>query len=110
VKKSRTDDVLFVLGKASEESTSGYRVVRRRASKEEVRLEAGELRPLEEGKPIDGEVVTLTAREESPGLFDVRTEYEPPKRESSGPARVATRDYRKGWDKIWGRRAPALPN
>lgn len=110
MKKSRADDTLFVLGKTSDEASSSYRVVRRRASKEEVRIEAGELRALEEGKPIDGEVVSLSAREESPRLFDVRTEYEPPKRESTGPARVATKDYRKGWDKIWGRRPATLPN
>jgi hypothetical protein len=113
VKKAKpADDVVFVLGPTGEAVDSpSYRVLRRRRADDEVRLEAGELRPLEHGKPIDGEVVSLAQRDESPRLFDVKTEYEAPKRDSAGPARVATTDYRKGWDKIWGRRAAsAQPN
>src|SRR5689334_17627279 len=42
------------------------------------RLEAGELRNLEEGQPITGEVVSLAPRKNNPRICDVRESYRPP--------------------------------
>lgn len=81
-------------------------------------LEAGTLRPLEEGKPIQGEVVKLTPRPELPLLFDAETQVSVPgpevapadtgARRGTGPAQVATATYRKGWDAIFRRGASGL--
>ena len=58
------------------------------------------MRPLDEGKPIQGEVVRLTPRQDSPLLFDVQVEHDT--RSSTGrPAKVATEQYRQGWESIW---------
>jgi len=59
-----------------------------------------------EGKPIEGEVVSLTQRPEAPLLFDVKSELPDPRARATedGPAQVATDAYRKGWDAVWGRR------
>lgn len=86
----------------------GVTVLRARSE----RLEAGVLRPLEDGKPITGEIVKLTPRDE-PMLYDVETQMTVPEpaaatdvaRATSGPAQVATDGYRKGWDAIWQRSA-----
>jgi hypothetical protein len=83
----------------------GTHILRRRS--EEAPLEAGLLRPLREGKPIDGEVVRLTPRREAPLLFDVKTELPDPRgprATAEGPAQVATDAYRRGWDAVWGGR------
>ncbi|HEX4510360.1 MAG TPA: hypothetical protein VH328_09785 [Burkholderiaceae bacterium] len=66
------------------------------------------LRPLQSGKPIEGEVVSLSPREDAPMLFDVKSELPSPypadRSTSDGPAQVATDAYRKGWDAVWGGR------
>jgi hypothetical protein len=101
---------------------NGVRVLRQR----EQTLEAGEMRPLEDGKPIRGEVVKLTRRPECPVLFDAETQLstptlaEPKKerktaaatRSRAGPAQVASDSYRRNWDAVWKRRGkkPALLN
>jgi len=78
------------------------------------RVEVGELRPLEEGRPITGEVVTLRPRPEFPLLFDVDVKLRVPVAASAsvrahgGPARVATPRFRAGWDAIWGRPPAAV--
>lgn len=98
-------DVAFVFGR----DEHGTHILRRRS--EEAPVEAGILRPLREGKPIDGEVVTLSARSDMPMLFDVKSELPDPHAASRAandkPAQVATDAYRKGWDAVWGRRRPA---
>jgi len=94
-------DVAIVFG----QDEHGTHILRRRS--EESPLEAGLLRPLREGKPIDGEVVRLTPRREAPMLFDVKTELEDPRGPrptSEGPAQVASDAYRRGWDAVWGSR------
>lgn len=74
-------------------------------------MEIGTLKPLREGKPIDGEVISLRQREDVPFLFDVKVELESRRGASIGPPQVATEEYRRGWDAIWGRRAGnAKPN
>ena len=92
------------------------------------RLEIGTMRPLEEGKPIHGEVVKLTPRPEMPLLFDAETQFSAPSALSApeaptaetdaapqsrelaaaagvGPPQVASEAYRKNWDAIWKRPA-----
>jgi hypothetical protein len=89
-------------------------------------LEVGTMRPLTEGRPINGEVVKLTPRSEMPLLYDVETELphgeqgeaakegpanEPKEaRAASGPAQVASDSYRRNWDAIWKRPAKRLSN
>lgn len=76
-------------------------VVRKRGDE----LSLGVVRPLEEGKPIVGDVVKLKPRDEHPALFDVETEVALPKpKRSAGPSRVSSSSYRKGWDSLWGER------
>lgn len=84
-------------------------VIRRRGDT----LEAGALRPVVEGAPINGEVVALRPREDLPLLCDVDVLYAPPAPAKApeapppsaprrkGPAQVATDRYRNNWDSIW---------
>jgi hypothetical protein len=98
-------DVALVLDRT--EDTEGYRVLRHRGADNQI--EFGTMRPLKEGRPIDGEVISLSARKDLPFLYDVKTELADPNGESrrrptsDGPAQIATEEYRKGWDAIWGR-------
>lgn len=97
-------DVAAVFGK----DERGLHILRRRG--EDGPIETGILQPLEEGKPISGEVISMSRRDDVPFLFDVTTQVAAPKVEATetppagGPAQVATESYRKGWDAIWGRR------
>jgi len=95
-------DVALVFGK----DEHGMHILRRRS--EDAPVEAGVLRPLKSGKPIDGEVISLSPRPEAPLLFDVKSElpspYEAERPTSDGPAQVANDAYRRGWDAVWGRR------
>jgi hypothetical protein len=88
----------------------GLQILRAR----ENRLELGAIRPLREGVPITGEVVKLRPRENCPVLCDVEVQLaanqlpsdrQVPALEASharsGPAQVATDEYRKNWDAIW---------
>lgn len=98
------------------EDQKGLRVLRARADK----LELGEVRPLEQGKPILGDVVKLEPRPGFPLLCDVKTEFRSPGpaledrapvRTHPGPAQVSTDAYRSNWDAIWSRRrSPEEPN
>ena len=96
-------DVAMIVDRT--EDNEGFQILRRRG--EDAPVEIGTMRPLREGKPIDGEVVSLRQRRDLPFLYDVKTELdaEPRRATSDGPAQVATDRYRKGWDAIWGRRA-----
>lgn len=82
------------------------------------RVELGALRPLREGAPITGEVVTLRPRPNTPALCDVEVHVKAPQLPATddrqvpraalshpGPAQVATEDYRRNWDAIWSRPA-----
>lgn len=86
----------------------GVHVLRAR----EQRLEAGELRALEQGRPIRGEVVSLAPRKDNPRVCDVKESYTPPNADTSpakakGPAQVATKAYRDNWDEVFARRPAA---
>ncbi len=101
-------DVALVVAKDAD----GVHILRRRS--EDAPLEAGLLRPMREGKPIVGEVVSLTQRQDLPMLYDVKSEFgagadgaadtDDVRSPGDGPAQVASDAYRKGWDAVWGRR------
>jgi hypothetical protein len=99
---SRDQSDVVLLGPPTEDG-AGVHVLRAR----DERLEAGELRNLEEGRPITGEVVTLAPRKDNPRVCDVRESYVPPKTETlqkaKGPAQVATKAYRDNWDETFAR-------
>jgi hypothetical protein len=105
----RKEDVVFVHGPA--EGGDGYRVIRKRDDA----IEIGEMRAVQEGRPLQGELVRLKPRSESDRLFDVEVlvsrEELAPAGAHSGPAQVATDAYRANWDAIFGaREEPELPN
>jgi hypothetical protein len=98
---SASGDVAMVWGR----NENGLYILRRRT--EEAPVEAGLLQPLVEGRPINGEVISMRRRGDLPFLFDVRTEVAAPEATeptpiSHGPSQVATESYRRGWDAIWG--------
>jgi hypothetical protein len=96
-------DLALVFGRS--EDGEALHVLRRRSATGQV--EAGTFRPLRDGHAITGEVVNLEARDDSPMLFDCETDAElsAPGRAEGGPPKVATNEYRRGWDAIWGRRS-----
>jgi hypothetical protein len=100
-------DLALVYGTADD--GEGYKILRQRNGA--TRVEAGMLRPMQSGRAITGEVVHLEPRKESPLLFDVETDEELSSPATSGaraahggPPQVATDEYRRGWDAIWGPR------
>lgn len=105
-------DVVFVHSPLDE--GEGFHVIRRR----EDTVEIGEIRSVQEGRPIHGEMVRLSPRKEHDRLFDV--EVVVPRQEAAaaprtGPAQVATTAYRKNWEAIFGpplspSEEPDLPN
>lgn len=100
------DDVALIHGRT--EDGRGLKILRRRKD----RIEAGAMMPLVPGKPIVGEVVRLSPREESPLLCDVHVEYAPPaeaRPTAAGPAQVATDRYRQNWDLVFGRSSKDEP-
>jgi hypothetical protein len=103
---SRKQDVVFVHGPLDE--GEGYHVIRRRDDA----LEFGEIRAVQEGRPIQGETVRLSPRKEHERLFDV--EVLVPRHAMlprSGPAQVASTAYRENWEAIFGHRNESdLPN
>jgi hypothetical protein len=108
--KKPPTDVALIHGRTPD--GEGLRIIRRR----EDRIELGAARPLKEGMPIQGEVVTLTPRPESPLLCDVKVEFDArPEaarevRAAQGPPKVASEQYRTNWDLIWKRDEPELAN
>jgi hypothetical protein len=100
------EDVVFV--HSARDDGQGYRVLRKR----EQTLEIGELRAMEEGRPLHGDVVRLRPRQEHERLFDVEVVMEAPKARAvgSGPPQVATDAYRSNWEAIFGREDDDAPN
>jgi hypothetical protein len=112
-------DVALIHGVTSD--GEGLKILRARGD----RVELGAVRPLRDGAPITGEVVTLRPRANFPALCDVETHYKPAEGMSdtprdtrrgereepapsavvqrTGPAQVATDEYRRNWDAIWNR-------
>jgi hypothetical protein len=105
------EDVLFV--HSPSEAGEGYRVIRKR----ENTIEVGEIRAVQEGRPVHGDVVRLKPRDDHQRLFDVevlmsRDELRPKAALGhAGPAQVATDAYRDNWDAIFGAHSERdLPN
>ena len=108
---SSKQDVLFV--HSPSEKGDGLRVIRKR----EDTIEVGELRPVQEGKPLHGDLVKLSPRPENERLFDVEVlvprpqALSPAPKGHAGPAMVANEAYRENWEAIFGaREEPGLPN
>ena len=103
-KRGRVEDVAVVVGRSDD--SEGLHILRRRAEGQPV--EMGTLRPLREGKPIDGEVISLKPRRDYPFLCDVKVELPDPtgaqRPAGDGPAQVSSDGYRRGWEAIWGAR------
>ncbi|MEJ1960354.1 MAG: hypothetical protein WDO56_01870 [Gammaproteobacteria bacterium] len=107
-----SSDVALIHGVAPD--GNGFQIVRARDN----RVELGIVRPLREGAPITGDVVTLRPRPNFPALCDVETHYKPALPTApvegadssppllaarTGPAQVATDEYRRNWDAIWSK-------
>jgi len=75
--ESSTRDVVLIHGRSPD--GKGLAVLRHR----ENRLEHGLVMPIEHGKPIHGEVVTLQPRREFPLICDVKVEYSPTEAQST---------------------------
>jgi len=106
-------DLVLVHG---QDPQGNLRVLRKKSD----RIELGALRPVQDGRSIDGELVKLTPRPEAPILFDSETLYAPPRRapesadarpteapreprlSADGPAQVASDAYRSSWNRIFG--------
>lgn len=103
--ESDTPRELLLVGGRVEES-GGYRVLRQKRD----RVEVGELRNLQEGKPFNGEIVRLHPTEQHDRVFECETLHEPdPARgTAAGPAQVANASYRRNWDQIFGALAQTL--
>ncbi len=110
--ESPTADIALIHGVTPD--GEGLQILRARDN----RLELGAIRPLREGAPITGEVVTLRPRPSMPALCDVEVHVKAPQAAPTddrqvpraalshpGPAQVATDDYRRNWDAIWSRPA-----
>ena len=108
--KDAAFDVVMVHG--ATDDGGGAKVLRARPG----RLDAGEVRPLREGKPIvSGEVVRLEKRADADALYDVHVEAvvkakTDAARASVGPAQVATEAYRESWERTFGTRGQDAPN
>jgi hypothetical protein len=106
-KDPETEDVALLCGPT--EDGAGTRVLRARKG----RVEAGIVRPAQEGRPLSGaEIVRLRPREGTPALCDVDVLHEPePTPGPAGrPARIATDRYRENWDRIFGDPPEPLPD
>jgi hypothetical protein len=104
-------DVVLVHGKTAD--GEGASVLRARPG----RIEAGEVRPLREGRSLmgGGEIVRLSARAGTPNVYDVDVQCEIPKDASApsdgaGPPQVATLAYRESWERTFGMKPKDLPN
>lgn len=108
-----TQDVALIHGVTPD--GEGLKIIRARGD----RVELGAVRPLREGTPINGEVVTLRPRANFPALCDVESHFKPTDpatdrqelapsaiAQRTGPAQVATDEYRRNWDAIWNRSEP----
>ena len=117
VSEKRAGEDVVMVGPAL--PSGGHAVLRKRGEvSKEPRWELGAMRPMEEGKPLHGELVKLAAREE-PDLYDVEVLHDAraPRTgtddvvqadasgDRKGPAQVATDDYRRGWSRLFGKRA-----
>ena len=96
----RALDVVLLQGPTAD--GSGVRVVR---VKDES-LSVGEVRPIEDGKALLGEVVQLKPRDGTPRVCDVEVVHTPKALPAAaartGPAKVTSAAYRSHWDDLFG--------
>jgi hypothetical protein len=109
--KDESFDVVMIHGKTDD--GAGAKVLRARPG----RIEAGEIRAMQDGKPLgSGDVVRLERRADAPALYDVHVEHtiEPQvqaeARGTDKPAQVATRAYRESWERTFGPGRTDAPN
>ena len=94
-------DVVVVAGPTPDEK--GARVLRFKGDT----VSFGEVRALEDGKPIlDRELIRLSPREGAPQVCDVEVIHAAPSHK--GPARVSNASYRSNWELVFG--LPAVPD
>jgi hypothetical protein len=110
--KAGADDVILIHG--FDPRRRELHVVRSRDGD----IGLGIVRPVEEGRPIDGDIVRLKPRKDLPLLCDVEhvlsipdtpTRPAPAGRSHPGPARVSSEEYRRGWEQVFGRCAAPDP-
>lgn len=101
-------DVVLVHGRT--EDGEGVRALRSRPR----RLDLAEIRPVKQGKPLQGgELVRLRQRGESPLLYDVEVQYAEESDTSAdhaGPPRVTSSAYRRNWEAVFGKTSAASSN
>ncbi|RLB52900.1 MAG: hypothetical protein DRI90_21690 [Deltaproteobacteria bacterium] len=98
-------DVVFAYSKT--DSGDGFRVIRSRDNQ----LELGEVRELQDSKPVHGDIVKLSPIAGRDQLYDVEVLMEGPKtRSTTGPARVSTEVYREQWEAIFGSKPSTDPS
>jgi hypothetical protein len=75
-------------------------------------ISSGWARPMKQGAPLNGASLVSLQYDPSIGDFEVTPIYEPDRPNAistapqlSGPAMVASDEYRSGWDRIFGHRA-----
>lgn len=68
------------------------------------KLQAGTFRPAREGEPIpEGHELVYLGDQREDGWYNVAASFR-----NSGPAQVATRAYRDGYDRIFGKQKVGL--
>lgn len=117
----KREDVVLLGGPTADQR--GVMVLRKRDD----RVEVGEVRPLEHGKSLGGDLVKLVPRAGQPRVCDVETTFSAEerlaatrgadhdtdrmvaRRSQHGPPQVATQRYRDNWETIYERRGPVDP-
>lgn len=77
--------------------------------KEDGTQEVGLVRAMEEGKPIHGDEIMTLSPTTHPLVYGVNERISLKNGGSKGPPKVATREYRKNYDQIFGS-PESLPN
>lgn len=85
----KSDDDLDVAVLGPEVDGGGRLVIRQQGDQ----VSAGVLHPLDENRPVTGELVTLSPRGD--GSYRVESH-------GKGPAKVSSPGYRQGWDNVFG--------
>jgi hypothetical protein len=113
VEDAPVGDRALVLGPVDDKS---FAILRKRSA--DAPLEAGVVRPMREGEPISGELVSLERADASAPVFDVKVHYDgrptratdsrapTPALPHKGPARVTSDAFRAGWDAVFDARKP----
>ena len=66
-------------------------------------IEVGVIEKPVDGKPLNGDLVKLSEREDAPG-YDMEYVYrQAPRAPIVGPAKVSSKEYKSGWQNIWGK-------